>query len=327
MNRLLFLKKTLWIVTFVAAGLILIHASQADAAIGKITAYKGEVVIKAGESVSRVTKVGALVNDGDTVTTQNGEANVVFNDGAILKLNPYTGAQIQERQEQSGVWIFKKTYNARRITCVVGKFWFKSGASDTRNTLQSPVAVATLKGSDGDFGFDNLNTYLNMYSGDAATIGNVIRGAFNNPGLDAASKSVIYQALQRAYQQTQQAQAAPANALKPVVQEQARLSALEVAKAIATALKTNPDATVAAQATQALTAVSLAITETQAALTRDATLAQQAGLTVPATVATTIPITTVQTTAASTTSTSTTSTTSTTSSVSTTTVCPSPPCR
>ena len=312
--------------TFAVAGLILVHTSQADAAIGKITAYKGEVIIKTGDEVNRVTKTGALVNDGDTITTRTGEASVVFNDGAILKLNPHTGAQIQERQEQSGFWMFKKTYNARRITCVVGKFWFKSGASDTRNSLQSPVAVATLKGSDGDFGFDNLNTYLNMYSGDAATIGNIIRGAFNNPGLDAASKSAVYQALQSAYNKTVQAQTSTPGLLRNVTQAQARLAALEVARAVAQALRTNPDSNVASQANQALSSVNTALNTAQSNLNAAINEAKNAGITVPATETTTLTLTTVQATAASTTSTTTTTTTSTTSSISTS-ICASPPCR
>ncbi|MFA6412367.1 MAG: hypothetical protein WCW53_06680 [Syntrophales bacterium] len=325
-NQLLY-KKTSLVVTLLMAGVILFYASPAAAAIGKITGFKGDAIIRSGAAITKVTKAGMPLNDGDGIATQNGEVNVTFNDGAVMKVNPYANILLQERQEQSGFWMFKTSYTARRITCMVGKIWFKSGASNTKNYLQTPTAVARLQGSDGDFGYDNVRTYLNMYSGDAAVVGSVIRGFFENPGISAAQKSSVYQALQAAYQQTVQAQAAPATVLKPVAQEQAKLAALQVAQDVATIMKSNPDATVAGQANGALAVVNAEIRRTESALARDTALAKQAGVTVPVTTTTVGPATTtVPVTAASTTSTSTTSTTSTTSSISTTTICPSPPC-
>jgi hypothetical protein len=270
------------------------------------------------------------LNDGDSITTRNGEANITFSDGAVMKVNPYASTKLQERTEQSGVWIFKKSHMARRITCMVGKLWYKTGASSTRTYLQSPTAVAGLRGSDGDFGYDNVRTYLNMYSGDAAVVGNVIRGFFENPGISAAQKSTVYQALQRAYEQTVLAQAAPASPLKPVAQAQARIAAIEAAQQAAQVMQANPDATVAAQAQQAATILTNTLSTTQSDLKKATDDARKAGVTVPTTTvpATTIPATTTVrvTTAPATTTSTTTSTTSTTSSISTTTICPSPPC-
>lgn len=325
-NQLIY-KKTLLVATFLMAGLILLYASQAAAAIGKITGFKGDAIVQSGATITKVTKAGMPLNDGDAITTQNGEVNVTFNDGAVMKVNPYANILLQERQEQSGFWMLKTTYTARRITCMVGKVWFKSGASNTKNYLQTPTAVARLQGSDGDFGYDNVRTYLNMYSGDAAVVGSVIRGFFENPGITIAQKSSVYQALLTAYQQTEQAKAAPATVLKPILQEQAKLVALQVAQDVAKIMQSNPDATVAGQASQALVVIATAIAQTRTELARDTNVARQAGVTVPATTTTVGPeTTTVPVTAASTTSTSTTSTTSTTSSMSTTTICPSPPC-
>lgn len=172
-----------------------------------------------------------------------------------------------------------------------------------------------------------------MYSGDAAIVGNVIRGFFDNPGISAAQKSSVYQSLQRAYQQTVQAQAEPPTVLKPVVEAQARIAALDVAQQVAAIMKSNPDTAVAAQATQALVTLGTITATVRTDLGKAIGDAQKAGVTVPTTT-TTVPATTTTapapttapTTAASTTSTSTTSTTSTTSSMSTTTICPSPPC-
>ena len=162
--------------------------------------------------------------------------------------------------------------------------------------------MATLRGSDGDFGFDNLQTYLNMYSGDAAVIGSVIRGFFENPGISAAQKNSVYQSLQRAYQQTQQAQATAPGPLRAVAQAQARIAALEEAKQVAEIMKKNPDATVADQANQALTVLVSTMSNAQNNLDKVLNDAKNAGITVPVTTtvaATTVPATT---TAASTTS-------------------------
>ncbi|MCX5829792.1 MAG: FecR domain-containing protein [Deltaproteobacteria bacterium] len=329
-NQLLY-KKTLLVVVFVMFGLILLHASPVAAAIGKITGFKGDAIIQSGAAIAKVTKAGMPLNDGDLVATQSGEVNITFNDGAVMKVNSYSNIQLQERTEQSGTWIFKTSQSARRITCMVGKLWYKTGASNTKSYLQSPTAVAGLRGSDGDFGYDNVRTYLNMYSGDAAVIGSVIRGFFDNPGISAAQKSSVYQSMQRAYQQTVQAQEAPPTVLKPVVQAQAKIAALDVAQQVAAIMKSNPDAVVASQASQALVTLGTITATVRTDLGKAIGDAQKAGVTVPTTTVpattTTVPApTTAPTTAASTTSTSTTSTTSTTSSMSTTTICPSPPC-
>ena len=313
---------------FVIASLVLLCSGRADAAIGKITALKGTAIIQSGTVVSKVTQ-GAPLNNLDSLTTQNGEVSVTFNDGAVMKVNPYTSVQVREQVEQSGVWIFKTNYNARRITCMVGKIWFKSGASGMRNHLQSATAVVTLKGSDADFGYNNLNTYLNMYSGDAAVVGNVIRGFFENPGIDAATKNNVYQALAAAYQKTLSAQAS-SGPLRAVNLADARIAALQVARNIASELAAkSPDATVRDEANSALSSITGSLTGENANRANAAAIAQNAGVTVPD-ATTTVPISiavTAATTAAATTTSTTTSTTSTTSSISTTTVCPSPPCK
>lgn len=329
MKRRLNSARTLCVVMVVMTAIILLFAFPAVAAIGKISSFKGDVILQSGASVSKVEKINTAVNDGDSLTTRNGEVSITFTDGAVIKVNPYTTMQLQERKEERGAWIFKTSQMTRRITCMVGKLWFKSGASPTKNYLQSPTAIAGIRGSDGDFGFDNVNTYLNMYTGDAAVIGNVIRGFFENPGINAALKNSVYQSLQQAYQQTVQAQAEQRAALKPVVQAQSRIAALQVAQQISNVMKSNPDAAVAAQAQQAATIITGTMSNVQNELNRAITEAQQQGVTVPTTTSSssttsTAPVTT---TAASTTSTTTTSTTSTTSSISTTTICPSPPCR
>ena len=139
-------------------------AAQATISLAKVTTFTGEAVVLSGADTAVISRIGQELNEGDRVQTKQGTVQVTFNDGAILKISPFTSALIQEREEDSGILIFKTKKAVRRVTCFVGKMWFKSGASKRANYLQTPTAVMGLRGSDADFGFDNLNSYLNMYS-------------------------------------------------------------------------------------------------------------------------------------------------------------------
>jgi len=232
------------------------------AAIAKITSFRGEVLVQSGTDVSRLRRVGYVLNSGDYVLTKQGEAQITFNDGAVTKLNPFSKTMIQERDEESGFWVFKTKKATRRVTVYVGKIWHKSGVSDKRNFVQTPTAVCGLRGSDGDFGYDpvKLASYLNMYSGEAAVVGTVIRGFFDNPGITAAQKSAVYQALANAYTKTEAAKATG----KTLDLAQAKVDALNVAKEAASALKDNPETTVKTQANAALATADASIAAAKA---------------------------------------------------------------
>jgi hypothetical protein len=219
-------------------------ASHAFAAIAKISQFTGEVIIQSGEELKRVAAPGVSLNDGDRVQTKQGDAEILFNDGAVMKVSPFSNAMVQEMQEQSGFWIFKTQVATRRITCIIGKLFFQSGVSGKKNYLQTPTAVAGIRGSVGDIGFDNVNSYLHMYEGEAAVVGNAIRGFFQNPGVSAAEKSAVYQALTNAYDKTRQAAATG----RGVEIGQANVTAAEVGRLVAETLQKNPDPAVKANA-------------------------------------------------------------------------------
>lgn len=211
--------------------------AQAAVPLAKVTTFTGEAVVLGGADTTRISRIGQELNEGDRVQTKQGTVQVTFNDGAILKLSPFTSALIQEKDEESGILIFKTKKAVRRVTCFVGKMWFKSGSSKMANYLQTPTAVMGLRGSDADFGFDNLNTYLNMYSGEAAVVGRVMRGFFENPGIDAATKSAVYKSLEKAFAKNEQAKATG----KELDKATAKVDILEVAKTAVEELKKNPD--------------------------------------------------------------------------------------
>ncbi|MDD5206740.1 MAG: hypothetical protein PHS17_15050, partial [Desulfobacterales bacterium] len=84
-------------VFFVVCMGVFIMANGAIAAkpIAKVTAFKGEVILLSGTEVKAITQTGVALNDGDKLQTKNGEAEVTFDDGAVMKLNPFTASMIE----------------------------------------------------------------------------------------------------------------------------------------------------------------------------------------------------------------------------------------
>ena len=239
------------------------------AEIAKVTSVKGDVIVNQAGKITEVTSPGLALNDGDQIQTKEGEIQVTFKDGAILKINPHTNISVQERMEKSSSWMSKKTNASRRVTCFTGMAWFKSGSSQTKNYLQTPTAVAGLRGSDGDFGFDNARSYLNMYSGAADATGAVVRGFFQNPGPVAALKSPVYTSLQRALDITLATRGV--NLASGITTEQrtintaqAQTAALAVQKDAAQILvQSNPDPVAKTQAQATVQAVNTSLNAVQ----------------------------------------------------------------
>lgn len=124
-------------------------APPADAAkpIATISAFKGEVVIQSGPDIADAKEIGQPLMEGDRIQTKDGEIEITFNDGAVMKVRPFTSTMIQEREEETGWWIFKTKKAVRRLTIFVGKIWLKSGVSKRKNYLQTPTAVCGLRGT------------------------------------------------------------------------------------------------------------------------------------------------------------------------------------
>jgi hypothetical protein len=204
--------KTALILAFFFLGIFALAAStQAATPVAKITQFKGEVLIVSGEQVSKVTSVGQPINDGDSVQTKDGEAQITFTDGALMTIRPYTSTVIQEAEEEKGWFLFKAKDLVRRITCQVGNLWFKSGASARKNYLQSPTAVCGLRGSATEWGYNNVMTYMNQTAGGSDLMGPVqkVTEAFFN-GLQAnaqqaAGQNPVYNKLNDAYNKSEQA--------------------------------------------------------------------------------------------------------------------------
>jgi hypothetical protein len=222
---------------------LLFPASSAAAPIAKVSQFSGEVLVVTGDQISRVTTVGQSINDGDAVQTKNGEAQITFNDGALMTIRPFTSTVIQEAEEQRGWFLFKTKDLVRRITCQVGNLWFKSGASARKNYLQSPTAVCGLRGSAVDFGFNNVMTYVRQIEGGSDLAGAVQRVTeefFRNlqaNAQQAAGQNAVYNKLNDAYNKAQQADKTGA----PIDKAGAKVAVLQAVQASLQAILANPN--------------------------------------------------------------------------------------
>ena len=273
---------------FLVGSFVLTPGADAATPIASISAFDGDVSILSDYKMTKVTQAGQVLKQGDRVQVKVGFATVTFNDGATLNVNPYSSAMIQEQEEETGFWIFKVKKTVRRITCFIGKLKFKSGKSIQDNYLQTPTAVAGLRGTEAEVGYDNVNNYLNMISGElATTYGDFLRGFFENPGVDAAAQNQVFQALEAA--------AAASKAAAPgdsQAQQAAQVAALQAIQTAAQEMTQNPVKEVAEQAQAVVTQTQQQIMDVQAGIAPTTTTQAPTPTTVPTTITTTTTTTT-----------------------------------
>ncbi|NVM23143.1 MAG: FecR domain-containing protein [Desulfobacterales bacterium] len=236
--------------------------SRVEEHIAKISAFKGEVIVQSDTRILRVAQSRLALKDGDRIQTKQAEARIIFNDGAVMNIWPFTSIAIQEREEKSVSENLKKI--ARRITCFIGKLRFKTGTSKTKNYLQTPTAVCGIRGSEGDIAFDNTDTYLKMYTGEAKVVGEVKMEVVKDPGIGAAKKSRVYRSLATAHSIAERAKATG----KAADVAKAKVAAVKVAKESAVELQKNPDDVVKKEAKVALNvaAADIAVGEAEVAV-------------------------------------------------------------
>jgi hypothetical protein len=114
--------------------------------IAIIESYSGDVrVTRAAtpNNAARVTAVGLPLASNDTVRTlAGGNADIRFTDNALITLTPGTIVQIQQQQTPAGI--------SRRISQFLGSIWFSiQRVTGTETTLQTPTAVAAIRGTEG----------------------------------------------------------------------------------------------------------------------------------------------------------------------------------
>jgi hypothetical protein len=178
---------------------------QAATPVARVSNLTGDVLFLTENTFMPITN-GQIVHEGDRLQTKNGTVDITFNDGAVMQVKPWSTAMIQEGEEKEGGLLFKTNQMVRRLTCFVGTLWFKSSAtSKHKNYLQTPTAVAALVGSEMKFGYDNINSYLQIIEGGAESFGNFLQGVFPDTDSNAAEKSRIYTLINTAHDQSQNA--------------------------------------------------------------------------------------------------------------------------
>lgn len=227
---------------------LLSSQTYAEKPIAKVSSFTGEVFIQSDINVFRVTQIGQILNDGDRIQTKDGEVQITFNDGALMKIRPFTNTMIQEREEKSGFWLFKTKKLVRRMTIFVGKLWFKSGVSKRKNFLQTPTAVCGVRGSELEVGFDNVQSLLNVITGLVDKVGPWKEGPFADPGKLEAFKNKVYDALAKAQEMIEKAKAIEDPDARAEALAKAQLAALDVVINAAKMLEDNPDPDVVKEA-------------------------------------------------------------------------------
>lgn len=218
--------------------------------IAKISSFKGEVSLLSGKKFIKIN-LGQPLMSGDRIQTKEGEVEITFNDGAVMKVRHFSSTMIQEREEKKGWFLFKTKRAVRRLTIFVGKLWFKSGASKRENYMQTPTAVCGVRGSVVEAGFDNVVSLLNVIEGLVDKVGPWEEGPFADPGVLAAGKNMVYSAIAAAHAELQAAEAIEDPDARAEAMAEAEMNALNIVIIIAEVLKTNPDPTVVQEAAKA----------------------------------------------------------------------------
>jgi hypothetical protein len=84
----------------VSFGIFLFCLSSRDfAGIARVAEFTGEAVILSGFNMDEVKTPGQSVKGGDMVQTQQGAVQLAFDNGTLLKINPYTTVTAQDRAQ------------------------------------------------------------------------------------------------------------------------------------------------------------------------------------------------------------------------------------
>jgi len=178
--------------------LTLVPSTDAAGAIAKVTRFDGDVIIISGRQIYKLTETGTLLYGGDRIQTRKGGVEITFNDGAIMKVQPYSSTMVQEAEEKVG-WFFKTRRAVRRLSVFVGQFRFVSGQSKKKTYLQTPTAVCGLRGTEACVGYDNIDSFLMMYIGKVSINGTVDETTCGEISQAIAENNAVYNSILNAW--------------------------------------------------------------------------------------------------------------------------------
>lgn len=244
-----------------------LFAPHADASkpVAVVFSSQGEVIVQSGE-IFMITRPALELKDGDRIQTKQGRVTINFEDGAVMKISPFSHVTIRQREEKHEFWFFKPKRDVRRITCFIGKLWLKTGVSKRRQYLHTPTAACGVRGTELEVGYNNVESLLNVLSGAVDKVGVWKEGTFTEPGEEAALKNRVYRAFLKAYEATEKGKATR----KKVDAAKGRVEVYRTLKEAADKLRKNPDPIVAgeAQVARNLAAAHLAAAQAELAVER-----------------------------------------------------------
>ncbi len=157
--------------------LLISHAHAQVKGVATLQGFTGDIIIKNNGRWGTTYVKGLILYNCDKVVTRKGTAQVVFNDGSELNIEPNSNVRIIEEVLKRG-FIFKKTVKQRRIRVLLGKTRYKEEFSKKRETrFEAPTATAALRGTEIAFGVDHMGTaFGTIIDGNWYTLGDVIAG-------------------------------------------------------------------------------------------------------------------------------------------------------
>jgi quercetin dioxygenase-like cupin family protein len=154
--RRLFLFKAVFIICFISLIFILCQKpALAQRAIGKLSAFKGEVeLVREGRSIP--LNPNMLIVPKDRIKVEEGTAEVTFSDESTIRIRPHTDITLDQRKKKRklfGLW--SKTYLSRLINIIKGTVSGNIKKSKTLVTeFETPSLVAAVRGTTLSFGFN-----------------------------------------------------------------------------------------------------------------------------------------------------------------------------
>ena len=117
---------------------------QAPSPIAQFQAVEGDVRLQRVNTTltTRVDNPGIALFNGDTVSTLQGRADILFTDQSLISLDVGTTVTIEEQPQPTGIF--------RRITQGLGNLFFDiQQVVGTETSLETPTAVAAIRGTEG----------------------------------------------------------------------------------------------------------------------------------------------------------------------------------
>ena len=254
-----------------------VPVAAAGEPIARLTNYSGTVLIKSQGNWGVQPKNGLLLYSQDRLVTRAASrATVIFNDGAVMAISSNSNLMIKEQTRTKG--FFKRyTVIERRIRLLLGRLNFNTGQSKSQIQLETPTAVAGLRGTAGvlSIGADG-QPYIQFSEGGASfTIGQFLDGVAAEIPAEMAELHVVQRAAVVA--NAAAVKAADAQAKAETGEIPAAQAALEVAIAAKTSAEeakteavtmaeNNPSESIVTEAAAAITAADQAIKQAEDAI-------------------------------------------------------------